>query len=528
METYDTVILGAGLDGLACGVRLARAGRRVAVVDPRPAPGGLAEPMQAGTLDLALGPDRVCLPRRALLDLGLEDTDSFAEPPVRRHVRIPGAANGAWRSLPATLGTPLSDGGGEGAGMPADPAEASAFAAFTAEVTRALALTDARALNAPADPLAKRDGGWRAGSGEAGPGDDLAPVPAQWRDRAVRLALMPLSRLLEDAGLAGPLAGGIAQSALEGTGRHPAAPGSAAALLLTDPLDLSVDRVAADPVRLAPALARRFEAAGGELRLNTDFGDIERRDDRIARVTLADGEALPTRSAISCLDVKRTLLTLIDWKALPEGLPERVTRIEAQGMTAKLVLILKALPESLEAWRAPAAWGRFTLAESVSELERAAAAAQRGRLPDPLPVTLHLPPRRRDGPAGPAVAAVLPYVPFEPFGGDWNEAARHALAEKAISRLDNVFPGLRQAVSGDPLLLLPKDYEAMLGLAGGSWTGAALAPHQLWAGRPLPDLSRYRTPVRGLYLGGPDMHPGGLACAAGLNAAAAVLADRNG
>ena len=45
--------------------------------------------------------------------------------------------------------------------------------------------------------------------------------------------------------------------------------------------------------------------------------------------------------------------------------------------------------------------------------------------------------------------------------------------------------------------------------------------------RPSPDLARYATPVRGLYLCGAGTHPGGgLMGASGHNAAMRVLRDR--
>jgi phytoene dehydrogenase-like protein len=122
------------------------------------------------------------------------------------------------------------------------------------------------------------------------------------------------------------------------------------------------------------------------------------------------------------------------------------------------------------------------------------------------------------------MTAVLPFVPFQPFAGEWTAAAREALTDAALARLDEAVPGLKQAVAGTRLLL-PADYEEMLGLGGGSWVGVPPSPDRLWAARPLPALAQYRAPLKGLYLGGPDQHPGGIACAAGLNAAEAVLAD---
>ena len=45
--------------------------------------------------------------------------------------------------------------------------------------------------------------------------------------------------------------------------------------------------------------------------------------------------------------------------------------------------------------------------------------------------------------------------------------------------------------------------------------------------RPAPELSRYRAPVRGLYVTGASVHPGGAVHGmGGLGAARALLSDR--
>jgi phytoene dehydrogenase-like protein len=69
----------------------------------------------------------------------------------------------------------------------------------------------------------------------------------------------------------------------------------------------------------------------------------------------------------------------------------------------------------------------------------------------------------------------------------------------------------------------PRDLEAQCGWPEGQAHHAELALDQaLWM-RPLPELARYATPLPGLYLCGPAMHPGaGTAGAAGANAARVI------
>jgi phytoene dehydrogenase-like protein len=64
------------------------------------------------------------------------------------------------------------------------------------------------------------------------------------------------------------------------------------------------------------------------------------------------------------------------------------------------------------------------------------------------------------------------------------------------------------------------------GLAGGHIFHAEAALDQMWAARPLLGCADYRTPIKGLYLAGAGVHPGGgLTGLPGWLASQTVLAD---
>jgi phytoene dehydrogenase-like protein len=58
-------------------------------------------------------------------------------------------------------------------------------------------------------------------------------------------------------------------------------------------------------------------------------------------------------------------------------------------------------------------------------------------------------------------------------------------------------------------VLTPADIEAVTGLTDGNIFQGELALHQLFFLRPAPFWSRYRTPLKGLWLCGSAAHPGG-------------------
>ena len=77
-ETYDVVVIGAGLGGLSCGAFLAKGGRRVKVWEKEPAPGGYCTSFErqgfrfgsALLFTNGYGPDGIMT--RMLAELGME------------------------------------------------------------------------------------------------------------------------------------------------------------------------------------------------------------------------------------------------------------------------------------------------------------------------------------------------------------------------------------------------------------------------------------------------------------------------
>jgi phytoene dehydrogenase-like protein len=64
-------------------------------------------------------------------------------------------------------------------------------------------------------------------------------------------------------------------------------------------------------------------------------------------------------------------------------------------------------------------------------------------------------------------------------------------------------------------------------LVGGNIMHGEQSLEQFFAWRPIPDWADYRTPIRGLFLGGSGTHPGGgVMGAPGRNAARVILESR--
>ena len=70
------------------------------------------------------------------------------------------------------------------------------------------------------------------------------------------------------------------------------------------------------------------------------------------------------------------------------------------------------------------------------------------------------------------------------------------------------------------------DLENLHGLVKGNVMHVEMSLDQMFFYRPIAELADYRTPIKGLYMTGASMHPGGgVFAASGLNTARTVLSD---
>lgn len=166
--------------------------------------------------------------------------------------------------------------------------------------------------------------------------------------------------------------------------------------------------------------------------------------------------------------------------------------------------------------------------EGLDDLDRFAGEVRSGELPrDPYLVigqqTLVDPSR---APAGKHTLWAYSRVPGELAGGYTDEVKR-AFAGRIEARIEGLAPGFKERILGRAIVS-PTDLEAMdENLLGGDLGGGtADIKNQLFL-RPVFPYYRYRTPVRGLYLGSSYAHPGaGVHGMCGYNAAHALLEDR--
>jgi phytoene dehydrogenase-like protein len=239
-------------------------------------------------------------------------------------------------------------------------------------------------------------------------------------------------------------------------------------------------------------------------------------------VQLASGEKLCAPIVISNADPRRALAMLADdadpaWRTQVESVP-------IQGCTVKLNVLLSELPNftarpgTLE----PHHYGQINAPLTKSEWKAGFEAARNGELPDHLWCELYFQSVHDPSvvPAGQHTMSVFAqYVPYAFASGSWDSHRDEVreLALNSIGRFCSNFPG---AVL-DVQVLGPPDIEEKVGLTGGHIFQGECLPQYMWSRRLSP-----RTPMPGIYLCGAATHPGGSVIGInGRNTAMGVLRD---
>jgi phytoene dehydrogenase-like protein len=238
-------------------------------------------------------------------------------------------------------------------------------------------------------------------------------------------------------------------------------------------------------------------------------------------VVLESGERISSPVVISNADPRTTLRLLGD--SADAGWRRQVESIPMEGCTLKLNVWLRELPNfrARPGTSQPHHFGQINTPLNKQEWKDGYAACRQGRLPERLWTELYFQSLhdRSVAPDGTHTMSVFSqYVPYRFANGTWNEH-RESARQLALQALGRFCSNMPQAVI-DAEALGPPDIEKKVGLTGGHIFQGECLPAYMWSNR----LSA-RTPMPGVYLCGAGTHPGGSVIAInGRNAALAVLA----
>ena len=285
---------------------------------------------------------------------------------------------------------------------------------------------------------------------------------------------------------------------------------------------------------LTQALAKAAKDLGVEIRTDAEVAKILTANGAVTGVALANGEEFYAKTVASNADCNITFNKLLDGERanLPPGFMDAINSISYESASAKINVALERLPSftALPGHEpGPQHRGTVHLCPDQDFIERAYDDAKYGR-PSTNPVVECTMPSSVDSTVAPPgkhiMSMFVQYAPYELKDGEWDSAAKNAFADRCFDIVEQYAPGFKDSVI-DRQILTPQDLEATFNLTGGNIFQGAMNLDKLFMFRPVPGFAGYKMPIEGLYLCGSAAHPGGgVMGAPGWNAAREILREK--
>ncbi len=279
---------------------------------------------------------------------------------------------------------------------------------------------------------------------------------------------------------------------------------------------------------VSTAIAAAAQAFGATIRTNAPVAQVLMKNGRATGVVLVDGEEIHAPITISGADPRRTFMQLVGEQHLPIELVEGIRRFRFRGTSAKVNLALAEAPNfTCMPGIGAHLRGAISISPSVDYLERAYDDAKYGEFSRRPYMDIILPSMIDPGMAPPGQHVMSIFAQYAPYNlnGGWTDAKREAFGDAVIDTLAEYAPNIKSAILHRQVVT-PVDIERMVGLTEGNIFQGELSLQQMFFLRPVPAWAKYATPIHGLYQCGSGTHPGGgVMGASGRNAALTVLGN---
>jgi len=265
--------------------------------------------------------------------------------------------------------------------------------------------------------------------------------------------------------------------------------------------------------QISMACAAAAQEFGAEIITSSGVDHVIIKDGVARGVVLDNGDEIRAKVVVSGLDPNRTFLKMVGEKELDSDFISSIKRYKNRGSSGKVNLALGRLPSfsgGREGYHHLK--GDITIAPSIDYVERAYDQAKYGEYSTRPFLNIVIPSLTDPSVAPPGQHVMSCFVQYAPYNikegaGKWPDK-RDAFGNTVIDTIEEVCPDIRDCII-DKQFITPWDIEKMTGLTEGNIFQGELSLEQLAFLRPVAEWSRYRTPIKKLWMCASGTHPGG-------------------
>jgi phytoene dehydrogenase-like protein len=263
--------------------------------------------------------------------------------------------------------------------------------------------------------------------------------------------------------------------------------------------------------QISNAIGAAAREAGVEIRTNAPVSKILNKNGRVTGIALKSGEEIQCNVISSSVDPHLTFEVFMDEKDLPSDFLRSVRRYKFRGSSGKVNIALSGLP-NFRALPGDGAHlrGAMSISPGMEYMERAYDDAKYGHYSQRPYIDMVIPSLTDPSVAPPGkhvMSCFVQYAPYKLAEGTWDDH-REAFGNNVINTIAEHAPNIKDIII-EKQVLTPLDLEREFGLTQGNIFQGELSLEQLFFLRPVPGWAYYRTPIDNLYMCGSATHPGG-------------------
>ncbi len=265
--------------------------------------------------------------------------------------------------------------------------------------------------------------------------------------------------------------------------------------------------------RLSLAIASAARAHGAEILTGAPVERILVESGRATGVVLDGGDEIRAAAVVSGLDPHRTFFKMVGEEHLDGEFLSQIRRYKMRGSSGKVNLALDRLPEfSCRPGDGPHLRGDIAIAPGIDYLERAYDQAKYGDFSERPYLNVVIPSLSDPSVSPPGKHVMSIFVQYAPYhikeGPERWPERRDAFGDTVIDTMAEYCPGLKDSILYRQVLT-PWDLEQEFGLTQGNIFHGELSLEQLLFLRPAAGWARYKTPLKNLWMCSSGTHPGG-------------------